>query len=255
MGNIEFGDSYYMREKESSLIREDKQKGFLSSYHGSYLYRLREVNVYYDQMSALKNINLDIIPHDFIFLTGPSGAGKTTLLKVLAGLINVNSGRIEGPLSLTKKNGGKEFISLVFQDLKLIEDMSIEDNLWITYDPEIYKDKNKFYHDIKEYGSYFGLISKLKNKVQDTNGGTKQKVAVVRALLSRPQILLADEPSSSLDKESTMRLYDLLSYMNRQHKTTIVWATHNSDLVKQFRSKIVHIDAGKMVYSGHACFI
>ena len=92
-------------------------------------------------------------------------------------------------------------------------------------------------------------------KVKDANGGLKQKVAMVRALLSKPQVLLADEPTAALDKESAMKLFEILNFYNVRKNLTVIWASHNRDLVKQFPGKIVHLDAGNLVYSGHACFI
>jgi cell division transport system ATP-binding protein len=91
--------------------------------------------------------------------------------------------------------------------------------------------------------------------MKDANGGLKQKVAMIRALLSKPQVLLADEPTAALDKESAMKLFEILNFYNVRRNLTVVWASHNRDLVKQFPGKIVHLDGGKLIYSGHACFI
>ena len=92
-------------------------------------------------------------------------------------------------------------------------------------------------------------------KVRDANGGLKHKTALIRALLTRPQVLLADEPTASLDKENAHKIFDLLNFYNVKRNLTVVWATHNRELVKNFPGKIVHIENGKLVYSGHACFI
>ena len=83
----------------------------------------------------------------------------------------------------------------------------------------------------------------------------KQKIALIRALLARPNILIADEPTCSLDKESSVKLFEILNFYNLKRKLTVIWASHNRELVKQFPGKIIHLEKGKLIYSGHACFI
>jgi cell division transport system ATP-binding protein len=78
---------------------------------------------------------------------------------------------------------------------------------------------------------------------------------MVRALMTSTNILIADEPTAILDKESSIKLFDFLNFYNVKRKLTVVWASHNRELVKQFPGKIVHLENGKLVYSGHACFI
>ncbi len=132
---------------------------------------------------------------------------------------------------------------------------TVERNLWVSFDPSIYKNKNEFIKDMNELCSVLGITPHLKSKIKDTNGGLKQKVAMVRALLSKPKLLLADEPTAALDKDSATKLFEVLNFYNVKRKLTVVWASHNRDLIKQFPGKIVHLDAGKLIYSGHACFI
>ena len=91
--------------------------------------------------------------------------------------------------------------------------------------------------------------------MEQCNGGLKQKVAILRAILSRPDILLVDEPTSALDFQSAHKLFEILSYLNKQNKMTVVWASHNKELVKRFTGRFVHLEKGKLIYSGHACFI
>ena len=96
---------------------------------------------------------------------------------------------------------------------------------------------------------------RLHLKVNDANGGLKQKVAIIRALLTRPDVLIADEPTSSLDIDNTRRLFDVLNLYNVKRGLTVIWATHNKELIKSFTGRIIHLDNGRLVYSGNACFI
>lgn len=235
---------------EGHMISELKKNHKRSpSLRNSFLFHLDNVNVSFHNIHALKDVSLTVNPGEILFITGRSGAGKTTLLNVLADEINVSSGKVFRP------DDRADFTVQVFQDLRLMENKTCEDNLWVSYDPKIYKSKNEFYHDLEELVSVLGFKDKLNIKIKDANGGLKQKVAMVRALLTRPQVLLADEPTAALDKDSAVKLFEVLNFYNVKRSLTVIWASHNRDLVKQFPGKIIHLDAGKLIYSGHACFI
>ena len=229
-------------------------RGFLESLknskhlHSSSLFRLNGVNVNFGDVSALKGVNLQIKKGEILFVTGKSGAGKSTLLSLLAGDMRPTSGSALLPSS-------NVFISQVFQDLKLFQNRTIEENLWYAFDKKIYKNKNEFQSDLMELSSVLGIRDRLGQKIKDANGGMKQKVGMLRALLSRPDVLLADEPTAALDVESSTKMFDLLNFYNVRKGLTIVWATHNRELVKQFPGEIAHLEGGKLIYSGKACFI
>jgi cell division transport system ATP-binding protein len=214
-----------------------------------FIFNLDGATVHFGKVKALRNVNLTVNAGEVLFVTGKSGAGKSTLLNLLAEDILPNHGKFH---KNTKKNS---FVAQVFQDLKLMENKTCEENLWVSYDPKIYKNKNEFHHDMTELCRALGFQDKLALKVKKANGGLKQKVAMVRALLSKPEVLLADEPTAALDRESAVKLFEILNFYNVRKNLTVIWASHNRDLVKQFPGKIVHLDAGNLVYSGHACFI
>jgi ABC-type multidrug transport system ATPase subunit len=230
---------------QENLLNLKSSKGLRNTF----LFHLEGVSVNFGTVHALKNVSLTINPGEVLFITGKSGAGKTTLLNILAGDINSKAGKILSPDQKTV------FTSQVFQDLRLMENVTCEENLWVSYDSKIYKNKNEYHQDMMELCNVLGVKDYLNVKIKDANGGLKQKVAMIRALLSKPQVLLADEPTAALDKESAMKLFEILNFYNVRRNLTVVWASHNRDLVKQFPGKIVHLDGGKLIYSGHACFI
>lgn len=217
----------------------------------NYLFHLDNLSVEYGSIRALKAVQLTIYPGEILFVTGPSGAGKTTLLNVLGGNVEPTSGKA----ILPQGRSAKHFVSTVFQDLRLLSKKSCEDNLWMAFDRSIYDSKNDFYREMEDLARLLNVHDHLGRKIEDCNGGLKQKVAMIRALLSRPTALLADEPTSSLDKDNSYRLFEVLNHLNHKKGLTLVWATHNKELIKQFPGKIAHLDAGRLVYSGHACFI
>ena len=214
----------------------------------SHLFQLENLSVSFGKIAALKSLQMVVNPGEVIFITGVSGAGKTTLLNVLAGDQSPTRGKILRPSK-------KQFVAQVFQDLRLLNKHSCEDNLWLAYDSSVYSSKNEFYEDMQQLCKVLGVWDLRHNLIKDANGGLKQKVAMIRALLSKPDVILADEPTSALDKESAVKLFEVLNFYNVKRGTTVIWATHNRELIKQFPGKIVHLDAGKLVYTGHACFI
>lgn len=222
-----------------------------SSTSQNYLFHLDNLSVEYGSTRALKSVQLTIYPGEILFVTGASGAGKTSLLNVLGGHLAPTGGKA----ILPQERNSKHFVSTVFQDLRLLQKKTCEDNLWLAYDSSLYNSKNDFYREMEDLARLLHIQDNLGQKIEDCNGGLKQKVAMIRALLCKPTALLADEPTSSLDKENSYRLFEVLNHYNHKKGLTLVWATHNKELIKQFPGKIAHLEAGRLVYSGHACFI
>jgi cell division transport system ATP-binding protein len=232
--------------------QSQKKMKMASSITGPIFY-CEDLSVQFGEIRALKNIQLTIEKGEVIFLTGASGAGKTTLLKVLSGQQEPTSGKILRPNSLTSKK--TLYISHVFQDLRLMGKYSCEENLMFAYDSSLYESKNEFIKDMHELSRILGISDRLNLKVNEANGGLKQKVAIIRSLLTRPDVLIADEPTSSLDTDNARRLFDILNLYNAKRGMTVIWATHNKEFIKSFSGRIIHLEQGRLVYSGHACFI
>ncbi|MFT6069822.1 MAG: cell division transport system ATP-binding protein [Bacteriovoracaceae bacterium] len=209
---------------------------------------LQDVTVDFGKIQGLRNVQLSINNNEVLFVTGSSGAGKTTLLKILTGELEPTSGEVILPPKI-------KFVAPVFQDLRLLERKTCEANLWISYDSSVHGSKKEYLKELNELAKVFGITDRLDMKMDKANGGLKQKVAIIRALLTRPDILVLDEPTSSLDSANAQKLFDVLSFYNSKRGLTVIWATHNRELVKKFSGRIVHLDRGKLVYSGHACFI
>lgn len=216
------------------------------------VFLLEDVSVKYGSIDALKNVHLKIEKGEIIFLTGVSGAGKTTLLKILSGQIRPDSGKVQAPSNNPRS---ELFVANIFQDLRLIENRSCEENLWMAYDRRIYKNKKEFEDDLQELAKILGIRDRLHLKISEANGGLKQKVTFMRALLTRPDVVLADEPTSSLDYDNSKRLFDILNLYNSKRGMTVIWASHNKELVSKLSGRIIHLDKGRLVYSGNACFI
>lgn len=212
-------------------------------------FELSNVNVYLEKNKILHNLNFKIMKGDFIFLTGHTGAGKTTLLNFLSGEILHFDGQTKTPVWSPHS---PIFVSRVYQDLKIFEELSVRQNLNFSYDEILYPNKEIFIKEMHEYMKVIGLHEYEYAKVSKLSGGLKQKVAIIRSLLSKPEIFFADEPTSNLDRISSLQLFELLNYLNVKRKMTIVWSTHNLELIKQFHGRLISLEKGRIVYSGQA---
>lgn len=217
----------------------------LSGSQETALFKIQNLNVVFKDVIALSGINLIIEKGDFTFLTGPSGAGKTTLLNLISGDLKQTSG------SFVKNNFSKSdlFIARVFQNLQVIEEWTVRQNIDLCYAPEIFKNKKEFNREVTDLVNLFDMKNNLDKKLCKLNGGAKQKTAIIRALLSRPDIFLADEPTSALDRENAKRLYEVLKFYNQKMGMTVLWATHQLDLINQFHGKLIHLSKGKLLRS------
>lgn len=250
---IDLRKGYYMLGNEFHGQKRKDSSNMLSSlnkHHASAqeLFILKGVDLNYGQSSALKAIDLCINRGEMLFITGPSGAGKTSLLKIMAQELKPTKGNL-------KISNKTLFINQIFQDLRLINDWSIKQNIDLSYDSKVHGNKKEFNHEVQEIAQYLGLQDKMNSTLGDISGGQRQKVAIMRAMAGRPDVVLADEPTSSLDMDNTYRLLELFSYYNLKMGTTIIWASHNREIVKRFTGRILHLDSGRLIYSGNACFI
>ena len=197
--------------------------------------RLENINKSYGKHKILDNLNISIFPEDFITIIGASGSGKSTLLNILGTLEDYHSGEVESfgykdPIKDYKNSMilRREKIAYLFQNFALIENMTVKENLDIALKYSKYKnDKEK----IRQILDMLGVIDKIDNKIYELSGGQQQRVAMARVLLKPYQILLADEPTGSLDKSNKDILIKILIEENKKGKTIVV-VSHDMDFIK-----------------------
>lgn len=198
----------------------------------------------------LNSINLKVYPGEFISIMGISGAGKTTLLNIIALLDKATSGEytVEGKLSeklSAREQAGirNKLFGFIMQDFALIENYSVFLNIEI---PLLYSQDNKDRKEnklrIRELLKEFGLKGKEEQLVSTLSGGERQRVALIRAIVNNPKIILADEPTSALDSTSKQYVCEFLKKLNKEGKTVIL-VTHDEEVSKIAKRKIV-LDAG-----------
>ncbi len=200
---------------------------------------------------ALQDISLEITKGEFVFITGPTGAGKSTILKLIYKEEDPTKGTIkvlDQNLRFLKHKDIPKFrrkIGVIFQDFKLLPDRTLEEN--VAFALEVIdtppRDLKKKLMDIL---TYLRLSHKRYFYPYQLSGGEQQKIAIARALVRDPYILLADEPTGNLDVKSSHEILDILLDINYKG-TTIIMATHNQGLIKRTKKRLLHIEEGKLV--------
>ena len=205
----------------------------------------------YKNNYALKNINLDILSGEFVFITGASGAGKSTLMKMLykeetptTGTVLIGGINIAN-LPPEKVPNLRRCMGIVFQDYKLLQNQTVYDN--IAY---VIRTLGISSSDIRTRVTgalkVVGLLDKAKAKPTELSGGEQQRVALARALVNRPDILLADEPTGNLDPKTSEEIMKLLEQIN-DRGTTVLVVTHNKEIVNAMKKRVVTMHEGSII--------
>lgn len=199
---------------------------------------------------VLSDVSLSLPRGSFHFITGPSGAGKSSLLKLiyLAARPSAGSIRLFGEDVATLPASGlprlRRRIGVVFQDLLLLDHLSAFDNTALPLRIAGYKPSD-YRGDVAELLAWVGLKSRMDALPPTLAGGEKQRLAIARAVVARPEILLADEPTGNVDHEMALRIYRLFVELNRLG-TTVIIATHDQDLVARSARPVLHLDKGRL---------
>jgi cell division transport system ATP-binding protein len=199
---------------------------------------------------VLSDINFTLDPGSFYFLSGPSGAGKTSLMSLMylgrrptRGLISMFGQNINGADrdSLSRL---RQRIGVVFQDFRLLPHLSVFDNVALPLRIQS-KPEKTIQTDVNELLEWVGLGANRQQLPSTLSGGQQQRIAIARAVINRPRLLLADEPTGNLDDDIGFRLMSLFEQLNRMG-TTIVIATHNVQMMNRFNHIKLILDGGRM---------
>ncbi len=200
---------------------------------------------------ALNDVTLEIPDGEFVFLIGASGSGKSTFLELLIRDENVTSGDIFFNDFHVNALGGKEINSLrqsigyVFQDFRLLPNLNVYDN--VAFALEVTgKSKQRIAKQVPEALELVGLASKAKRMPRELSGGEQQRVAVARAFVDKPPLMLADEPTGNLDPGTAGEIMALLARINRMG-TTVIMSTHNARAVDDMRKRVIELQLGEVV--------
>ena len=193
--------------------------------------KIKNVSKAFEDKVLFTNLNLDIKDGEFVIFSGPSGCGKTTLLNMIGAIEKINSGEIfvDGIDVSKKKNQLQYFrykVGFLFQNFALVDNKTVAENL------KLVRKDSKNDMTIEEALEIVGLKDKLNKKVYTLSGGEQQRVALARLMLKKCDVILADEPTGSLDKNNAEAVLNILKQLNEQGKT-IILVTHDEGIIKQ----------------------
>ncbi len=213
---------------------------------------IRNITKSYDSLQVLKGINLDIVPGEVVSIVGPSGAGKTTLLQIIGSLDRPNSGTVKYDNTdiFTLKDAQlarfrNQNIGFVFQFHQLLPEFTLLENVAMPALIGGVK-RSDAYDRARELINYLGLKDRENHRPAELSGGERQRAAVARALINKPQVVLADEPSGSLDSKNRQELHKLFFDLRRDMGQTFVIVTHDESLATDC-DRIIKMRDGQIV--------
>jgi putative ABC transport system ATP-binding protein len=202
------------------------------------------------EVSALRGVNFDVMPGEFVSVMGPSGCGKSTLLYVIGGLARATRGRVlvDGNDLMTMNDAERtrlrrQKVGFVFQRFNLLPTLDAFGNIAIAqhihgngFDP----------HRFEVVTEMLGIKGRLRHRPSEMSGGEQQRVAIARAIVNEPKIVLADEPTGNLDTKNSDTVLGMLRHLNKEMKQTIVMITHNPEAAA-YCDRVVHMRDGVIV--------
>lgn len=212
----------------------------------------KDADICQKEQVVLKDVNLTISKGEFIYLIGKTGSGKSSLLKTLYAELPLLKGTgmvTEFDLKKLKRKDIpylRRHLGIVFQDFQLLTDRTVENNLLFVLKATGWKDKLKISKRIEEVLENVGMAKKGYKKPHELSGGEQQRIAIARALLNDPALILADEPTGNLDPETAASLMDLLHKITKKG-TTVLMATHNLQLLETYPGRIINCENGYLV--------
>lgn len=214
--------------------------------------KAKNIHKSFDALEVLKGVDIEIAKGEIVSIVGPSGAGKTTLLQILGTLDRPDAGDVEvNDVNFSKLNEKElaafrnKHIGFIFQFHQLLPEFTALENVMI---PALIarKDTKSVTARAKELIGYLGLSERMEHKPSELSGGEKQRVAVARALINNPSVILADEPSGSLDSKNRDELHKLLFDVREKFGLTLVIVTHDKELAA-LSDRVIEMKDGKMM--------
>jgi len=215
--------------------------------------QIEHANIYQSGNLILQDVNLNVQKGEFVYLVGKTGTGKSSLLKTLYGELTLTEGvGIVVGFNLKEMDWKKlpflrRNLGVVFQDFQLLTDRNVNENLRFVLKATGWQDEQLIQQKIDDVLTKVGLQNKGFKMTYEMSGGEQQRVDIARALLNSPKLILADEPTGSLDPETSDEIMQLLFQIAKEDGTAIVMATHDYMVVNKFPARTLSTEGGRLV--------
>jgi len=218
--------------------------------------QIEHANIYQSGSLILQDVNLNVQKGEFVYLVGKTGTGKSSLLKTLYGELTLTEGvgNVVGfnlkEMDWKKLPFLRRNLGVVFQDFQLLSDRNVNENLSFVLKATGWQDEKLIQQKIDDVLRKVGLQNKGFKMTYEMSGGEQQKVDIARAMLNAPKLILADEPTGSLDPETSDEIMQLLFQIAKEDGTAVLMATHDYMVVNKFPARTLSTEGGRLVEKG-----
>ncbi len=219
---------------------------------GEAIVRYADVDILRKELVVLKHVNFSLMPGEFVYIIGKVGSGKSSLLKTMYGEVGIESGSAQvfdfnlSKLRQSKLHLLRRRIGIVFQDFQLLTDRSVHENLLFVLNATGWKNRVEKEERITRVLDLVGMTNKSYKMPHELSGGEQQRIAIARALLNEPALILADEPTGNLDPDTAMQIVETLHSIAAEQGAAVIMATHNLQFTERFPARVWRCE-GKML--------
>lgn len=221
--------------------------------HNTKIIELQNASISIGDITVFEGLNFELVEAEFCYVVGKSGSGKSSLLKSLYGELPITAGKAHilgtdlRSVSINDIPFLRRKIGMVFQDFQLFHRWSVKENLNFVLKATDWKSETERFQRIGEVLEAVDLSHKINQQVFTLSGGEQQRLAIARAILNKPQLLIADEPTGNLDPESSDNILYLIAELASRNKMAVLFATHDQHILQKFPARVFRCEKGQLV--------